>query len=385
MYSIYEISLVVIAIIILIVYTQFSSKSNECDSEENFGNFTNNASSSPVIAYINSKYNSTTDINIKKNLYIPKIFSNNTFYLDSDYNRISKLSINDLGVYVRNNVQLYFVDLLNQFTQNICGPSDFKLLLTMFANNYIQFKNIEQETNQIMSKHIILYTEVRKVQKLYNDILSNKTDKNGLNQTTMQIDSMLSDVIQQLPPVIDTLNKIKTLKFNNQYMAIDDTVDKNIVNTYKKSTCTSISIDAITGTKSIQLNQIKLYNKLNNWDKFNNNNIQFWIPFYVKINFTQEEISKSNDIQSINDVFTTIIFPKIFNYSLTLIDLMNQLKKYQSDDTIINSINFFNKYVTTYLIIYMDVITGQSDTDVLLELQNLESQVNQLYDLIIST
>lgn len=384
MYSIYEISLVIIAFIVLFIYIYTTSKSNECDSEEDFGNFTSSASTSPVIAYINSKYNLTTDINIKKSLYIPKIFSNNTFYVDSDYSRISKLSINDLCSYVKNNNILYFVDLLNQFTQDICSPSDFKLLLTMFANNYIQFKNIDQETNIILSNHMLLYTEVKKAQKLYNDMLTNKIDKNGMNQTSSQIDSILNNVIQQLPAIIDIMNKIKTLKFNNQYGNINDTVDKNSINAYKNLTCASISIDTITGSKSRLLNQIKLYNQINNRNKFNNNNnIEFWIPFYVKINFTQEDISRSNDLQSINDVFTTIIFPKIFNYSLTLIDLMNQLKKQINDDTILDGIDFFNKYVTSYLIVYIDVVTGQSDVDVLLELQDLESQVNVLYDLII--
>lgn len=384
MYSIYEISLVIIAFIVLIIYINTTSKSNECDSEENFGNFTSSASSSPVIAYINSKYNLSTDINVKKSLYIPKIFSNNAFYVDSDYTRISKLSINDLGLYVKNNNIQYFVDLLNQFTQNVCGPSDFKLLLTLFANNYIEFKNIDQEANQILSKHMLLYTEVKKAQKIYNDMLINKLEQNLYNQTITQIDTILNNVIQQLPSIIDIMNKIKTLKYNNQYATLDETVDKNSVNTYKNITCASISIDSITGSKSRLLNQIKLYNQINNRNKFNNNNIKFWIPFYVKINFTQEDISRTNDLQSINDVFTTIIFPKIFNYSLTLIDLMNQLKNQQNDDTIDNAIDFFNKYVSSYLIVYIDVVTGQSDTDVLLELQDLESQVNNLYNLIIA-
>lgn len=389
MYSIYEISLVIIAFIVLFIYINTTSRTDECDSKENFGNFgkfTNNASSSPVIAYINSKYNlSTNSIDIKKSLYIPKIFSNNTYYLDSDYARISKLSMNDLSTYVKTNVQLYFIDLLNQFTQDVCTPSDFKLLLTMFANNYIQFKNIDQETNQILSKHMIIYSEVKKAQKLYNDMLKNKIDQNGLNQTITQIDSILLNVIQQLPPIIDTINKIKTLKYNNQYGNIDETVDKNLINTYKNLTCASISIDTITGSTSRLLNQIKLYNQLNNRNKFNNNNIEFWIPLYVKINFTQEDISRANNLQSINEVFRTIIFPKIFNYTLTLIDLMNQLKEQQNDDTMNNAIDFFNKYISSYLIIYIDVVTGQSDSDVLLELQDLESQVSELYDLIIST
>jgi hypothetical protein len=385
MYSIYEISLIIIAFIVLFIYINTTSKSNECDAEENFGNFTSTANTSPVIAYINSKYNSTKDINIKKSLYIPKIFLNNAYYVDLDYSRISKLSMGDLGSYVKNNNQLYFIDLLNQFTQDICGPSEFRILLTMFANNYIQFNNIDQEANQILSKHITLYTEVKKAHKLYNDMLANnKIDLNLLNQISSQIDSILSNVIQQLPAIINIINKIKTLKYNNQYVTLDETVDKNVINTYKSIACASTSFDSITGSKSRLLNQIKSYNQKNNRNKFNKNNIEFWIPFYVKINFTQEDISRSNDLQSINDVFTTIIFPKIFNYSLTLIDLMNQLKNQQDDDTIVNAIDFFNKYVSSYLIVYIDVVTGQSDVDVLLELQDLESQVNNLYDLIIA-
>jgi len=255
----------------------------------------------------------------------------------------------------------------------------------MFANNYIQFNNIDQEANQILSKHITLYTEVKKAHKLYNDMLANnKIDLNLLNQISSQIDLILSNVIQQLPAIINIINKIKTLKYNNQYVTLDETVDKNVINTYKSITCASTSIDSITGSKSRLLNQIKSYNQKNNRNKFNKNNIKLWIPFYIKINFTQEDISRSIDLQSINDVFTTIIFPKIFNYSLTLIDLMNQLKNQQDDDTIVNAIDFFNKYVSSYLIVYIDVVTGQSDVDVLLELQDLESQVNNLYDLIIA-
>jgi len=382
MYSIYEISLVIIAFIVLFIYIQTTSKSNECESEENFGNFTNNATASPSIAYINSKYTSTTDVNIKKNLYIPKIFSNNAFYLDSDYLRISKLTINDLGSYVKNNNQLYFIDLLNQFTQDVCGPSEFKLLLNMFANKYIEFKNIDQETNQIMTKHMILYTEIKKAQQLYNDMLTKKIDQNELNQTITQIDLILNNIIQQLPPIIDTMNKIKTLKYNSKYE--NETTDKNLINTYKNLTCATTSINSITGSKSRFLNQIKLYNQLTNRNKFNRNNIQFWIPFYVKINFTEEDITRSKNLESINDVFTTIIFPKIFNYSLTLIDLTNQLKEQQNDETIENAIDFFNKYVSSYLIVYIDVVTGQSDSDLLLDLQDLESQVKELYDLVIS-
>lgn len=382
MYSIVEISLVIIAFIMLYIYFHTTSKSNECESEENFGNFTNTASSSPVIAYINSRFNSTTDINIKKGLYIPKIFSNNAFYPNSDFTRISKMSLGDLSSYVKNIVQLYFIDLLNQFTQDTCGPSDYKLILTMFANNYIQFKNIEQETNEILSKHIVLYTEVKKAQKLYNDMLKNRIDQNGLNQTITQIDLILSNVIQQLPPIINTINKIKTLKYNNIYE--NDTVDKNSINKYKNLTCASTSIDTITGSLSRTLNQIKLNNQLTNRNRFNGNNIQFWIPFYVKINFTEEDIKNSNNLQSLNEVFTSIIFPKIFNFSLTLIDLTNQLKEQQNNDTYENAIDFFNKYVSAYLIVYIDVVTGQSDSDLLLELHELEPQVRQLYDLIIS-
>ena len=360
MYSIFEISLVIIAFILLYVYFHTTSKSNECESEENFGNFTNSASSSPVIAYINSRYNSTSDINIKKGLYVPKIFSNNAFFQNSDFSRISRMTLGELSSYVKNNVQLYFIDLLNQFTQDTCGPSDYKLILTMFANNYIQFKNIEQETNEILSKHIILYSEVKRAQKLYNDMLKNRIDQNGLNQTITQIDLILSNVIQQLPPIINTINK------------------------YKNLTCASTSIDTITGSLSRSLNQIKLHNQLTNRKRFNGNNIQFWIPFYVKINFTEEDIKNSNNLQSLNEVFTSIIFPKIFNFSLTLIDLTNQLKEQQNNDTFENAIEFFNKYVSAYLIVYIDVVTGQSDSDLLLELQELESQVKQLYDLIIS-
>lgn len=382
MYSIVEISLVIIAFIMLYIYFHTTSKTNECESEENFGNFTNTASSSPVIAYINSRFNSTTDINIKKGLYIPKIFSNNAFYPNSDFTRISKMSLGDLSSYVKNIVQLYFIDLLNQFTQDTCGPSDYKLILTMFANNYIQFKNIEQETNEILSKHIVLYSEVKKAQKLYNDMLKNRIDQNGLNQTITQIDLILSNVIQQLPPIINTINKIKTLKYNNIYE--NDTVDKNSINKYKNLTCASTSIDTITGSLSRSLNQIKLNNQLTNRNRFNGNNIQFWIPFYVKINFTEEDIKNSNNLQSLNEVFTSIIFPKIFNFSLTLIDLTNQLKEQQNNDTYENAIDFFNKYVSAYLIVYIDVVTGQSDSDLLLELHELEPQVRQLYDLIIS-
>ena len=382
MYSIFEISLVIIAFILLYVYFHTTSKSNECESEENFGNFTNSASSSPVIAYINSRYNSTSDINIKKGLYVPKIFSNNAFFQNSDFSRISRMTLGELSSYVKNNVQLYFIDLLNQFTQDTCGPSDYKLILTMFANNYIQFKNIEQETNEILSKHIILYSEVKRAQKLYNDMLKNRIDQNGLNQTITQIDLILSNVIQQLPPIINTINKIKTLKYNNIYE--NETVDKNSINKYKNLTCASTSIDTITGSLSRSLNQIKLHNQLTNRKRFNGNNIQFWIPFYVKINFTEEDIKNSNNLQSLNEVFTSIIFPKIFNFSLTLIDLTNQLKEQQNNDTFENAIEFFNKYVSAYLIVYIDVVTGQSDSDLLLELQELESQVKQLYDLIIS-
>lgn len=366
----------------LYIYFHTTSKSNECESEENFGNFTNSASSSPVIAYINSRYNSTSDINIKKGLYVPKIFSNNAFFQNSDFSRISRMSLGDLSSYVKNNVQLYFIDLLNQFTQDTCGPSDYKLILTMFANNYIQFKNIEQETNEILSKHIVLYTEVKKAQKLYNDMLKNRIDQNGLNQTITQIDLILSNVIQQLPPIINTINKIKTLKYNNIYE--NETVDKNSINKYKNLICASTSIDNITGSLSRSLNQIKLHNQLTNRKRFNGNNIQFWIPFYVKINFTEEDIKNSNNLQSLNEVFTSIIFPKIFNFSLTLIDLTNQLKEQQNNETYENAIDFFNKYVSAYLIIYIDVVTGQSESDLLLELQELESQVSQLYNLIIS-
>ena len=132
------------------------------------------------------------------------------------------------------------------------------------------------------------------------------------------------------------------------------------------------------------LNQINSYNTQNNRNKFNDGNIQFWIPSYTTINLTNADIDKSNNLTSIRDVFTIIIFPKIFNYSLILIDIMTQLLNKQTDKIMIDSINFFIKYVSTYLVLYINVITGQSDSDVLLTLQKVESQVMDLYNLIIN-
>ena len=388
MYSIYEISLVIIAIIILFIYLKTTDKSDDCDGEEDFGNFTSSASTSPVIAFINSKNNSTTDINIKKTLFIPQIFSNNVFYKDSDYTLISKMTVAELGAYIKNNNIMYFIDLLNQFTQDVCSPSEFKLLLTMYANNFITFNipGIDQEAMNVLSEHMTLYIEVKKSQKLYNDLLSNnKLDQPTYNQTSTQIDFILNNVIQQFPQIDIILKKIKSLQYKNIYTSINDTVDKNSINSYKILMCKVLDLYEITSAKSRFLNQIKSYNVTNNRSKFNNNNIQYWIPFYVEISLTETDINQSNNINSVDQVFTTIIFPKIFNYSLTLIDLMNQLNDKQNNNIINDSINFFNKYIASYLIVYMNVITNQIDSNILLELQKLESSVKDLYNLLLTT
>jgi hypothetical protein len=388
MYSIYEISLIIIAIIVLFIYLKTTYKSDDCDAEEDFGNFTSSASTSPVIAFINAKSKSTTDINIKKKLFIPQIFSNNVFYKDADYGKVSKMSVDDLGAYIKNNNIMYFIDLLNQFTQDICSHSEFKLLLTMFANNYIQFKNIpsvDQEATNILSNHMSLYTNVKRAQKLYNDLLStNKFDQTTYNQTSTQIDSILNNIIQQMPQIDGILKKIKSLQFTNNYTTINETVDKNSINSYKKLMCKVSDLAGITSSKSKFLFQIKSYNSPSSKIRFSNNNIIYWIPFYVQINLSETDINQSNINTSLEEVFTSIIFPKIFNYSLTLIDLMNELNDKENDDTINDAIEFFNKYVASYLIIYMNVITDQIETDTLLQLQKLESSVKNLYDLIMA-
>lgn len=387
MYSIYEISLVIIAFVILFIYLKTTNKPGDCDGEEDFDTFTSSASTSPVIAFINAKSNSTTDINIKKTLFIPQIFSNNVFYKNDDYLKVSKMSIADIGAYIKNNNIMYFIELLNQFTQDVCSTSEFKLLLTMFANNNIQFKNIpgiaDQEATNILSNHMLLYTEVKKAQKLYNDLLStNKLDQTTFNQTSTQIDLILNKIIQEMPQIDSILKKIKSLQFKNTYTSISDTVDKNSINSYKNLMCKSSELNAIASSKSRLLNQIKSYNSSTNKIKFNNNNIQYWIPFYTQINISESDINQSNNMESVNEVFTSIIFPKIFNYSLTLIDLMNELNDIQKDDTLFDSIDFFNTYVASYLIVYMNVITKQIESDTLLQLQQLEPSVKKLYDLI---
>jgi len=389
MYSIYEISLVIIAFVILFIYLKTTNKTGDCDGEEDFNNFTSSASTSPVVAFINNKSNSSTDVNIKKTLFIPQIFSNNVFYKNDDYSKVSKMSIADIGSYIKNNNIMYFIELLNQFTQDACSPSEFKLLLTMFANNNIQFKNIpgiaDQEATNILSNHMLLYTEVKKAQKLYNDLLStNKLDQTTFNQTSTQINLILNKIIQEMPQIDSILKKIKSLQFTNTYTSITDTVDKNSINSYKNLMCKSSELNAIVSSKSRFLNQIKSYNSSTNKIKFNNNNIQFWIPFYTKINISESDINQSNNMESVNEVFTSIIFPKIFNYSLTLIELMNELNDTISDNTLSDSINFFNTYVVSYLIVYMNVITKQIDSDTLLQLQQLEPSVKNLYDLIMT-
>jgi len=377
MYTLYEISLVIIAFVVLFFYVKTTSKLNECEAEEDFGNFTNSSSSSPVIAFINSKSSTTNDINIKKILFIPKIFSNNVYYKDSDYNKISKLSLIELGAYVKNNNILLFVDLLNQFTQDLCSPSELKFVLNLFANKYITFNNIpgvSQETvNTILSTHLTLYLQVKNIQKLYIDLLSiNKIDQTTFNKLSSEIDSQLNNVIQKIPQITNILEKIKT-STNNLYVSNNDMIDRNLI-------CVTTSIDSITSNKSKSLNQIKSFNISK---KFTLTNIEYWIPFYVKLNLTDVDISQSNDYGEINEVFLKIIFPKIFNYSLTLIELMNELSLNQKNRTMINAIDFFNKYVSTYLILYISVITEQSESEDLLELQKMESKVSDLYNLLV--
>ena len=381
MYTIYEISLVIIAFVALFIYIKTTNKSNECDAEEDFGNFTNSSSSSPVIAFINSKSSSSNDINIKKLLFIPKIFSNNNYYKDSDYNKISKSSLTDIGVYVKNNNILYFIDLLNQFTQDACSPSDFKYVLNLFANKYITFTNNipglnQEDVNTILSTHLTMYLQVKNIQKLYLDFISsNIKDINTFNQGSSQIDSQLNDVIQKIPQYTNIIEKIKKSS-NNLYVANNENVDKNLI-------CVTTTFETITSNKSKSLNQIKSYNLTK---KYTLTNIKYWIPFYVnynKLNISDADISQSNDYGEINEVFLKIIFPKIFNYSLTLIDLMNELSLNQRNRTMINAIDFFNKYVSTYLILYISVITEQSESEDLLELQKMESLVSDLYNLLI--
>jgi hypothetical protein len=385
MYSIYEITLVIIAFVVLFIYIKTTSHTNECDAEEDFGNFTSSASSSPVIAYINSKSNSTNDVNIKKILFIPKVFSNNVFYKDSDYSKISKMTTSELGMYVKNNNLLYFVDLLNQFTKDGCSQSDLKFILNLFGNKYIKFNNMsnimQEDPNVVLSNHLTLYIQVKNILKSYIDLLSiNKIDITTFNKSSSEIDSTLTNIIQQLPQINNVLDKIKTS--NTNLYTQSDIVNNNLINTYKTLVCDTIKFTSITSSNSRALNQIKSYNQTK---KFNNSNIQFWIPFYVQFNLSDTDITKANTIDSIDEVFTKIIFPKIFNYSLTLIDLMNQLKNNQDRQLIIDAIDFFNKYVSSYLVIFMNVITEQSDPSLLLQLQKLESQVSSLYDLIMQT
>jgi hypothetical protein len=391
MFSFYEIILIIIAFIALFTYFKNAKELTSCESEEeeNFGNFTSAATSSPVIAYIKSKYNLTTDVNIKKTLFIPQIFSNNALYKDSDYSLVSKMSFTELGTYVKNKNTLYFIDLLNQFTQDNCDPSDLKLLLSLFANNYITFKNItltpnQEDVNTTLSKHFNLYVNVKNIAKSYFNLLTNKTDITTLNQTATQIDSTLNNVVQQLPPINTVIDKIKKINFTNNYGNFNDTVDKNSINIYKQQLCASINLNTITGSSSQFLNQIKSYNVNNNRNKFNKGNIQFWIPTYVQINLTNADIEKANNLNSVKDVFTIIIFPKIFNYSLILIDLMTKLNNNQTKDIMNKAIDFFIRYVSTYLLVYMNVITGQTEMDVLLDLQKLESRVMELYNLIMT-
>ena len=378
MYSIYEISLVIIGFIILLIYMRTTSKTSECDAEENFGNFTSNASTSPVVAFINSKSNSSNDANIKKILFIPKVFNNNAFYKDSDYKKISIMSIYELGDYVKNNNLLYFMDLLNQFTNSGCSQSDLKFVLNLYANNYITFKNIDGESEQSISKHLNLYIQVKDIFKSYINLLStNNINMNTFNNSTSNIDTTLLNIIQQLPQITSMMDKIK--KINVDKYTQSDTVTNNIIMLYKNLVCESTKFNTITSSTSRLLNLIKSYNESK---KFNNSNILFWIPFYVQFNLSKSDIDLSNTLTSLNEVFTKIIFPKIFNYSLTLIDLMEQLLSKQKRQLMINAINFFIQYVSSYLYIYMNVVTGQAENSTLLELQKLESPVTNLYSII---
>jgi hypothetical protein len=389
MYTIYEILLVIIGFIILIIYLKSTTQTNECDvdMEENFGNFTNTSNTSPIIAFITSKINTSKDINVKKSLFIPQIFSNNTFYKDIDYTKVSKLSQTDLQSYVKNNNTLYFIDLLNQFTQNACSPSDLQYILTLFANNYITFKNIpnviQEDVNNILTSHMTLYLEVKKAHGLYIELITKNITNDIYNSLTSQINIILNNVINKLPQVLDVVNKIKSLQLNKIYTNnANEPIDKNLLISYRSLICANSDLNNITNSKSAFLNQIKTFNSDTNRKKFNKTSIKYWIPSYIEISLSEHDIFQANNLNLIEEVFTTIIFPKIFNYSLTLINLMEELKNNESDDTIIQSIDFFSKYVSTYLIIYINVITEQAKSDILLQLQELEPLVVDLYNLI---
>ena len=220
-----------------------------------------------------------------------------------------------------------------------------------------------------------MYLQVKNIQKLYIDLLSiNKIDQTTFNKLSSDIDSQLNDVIQKIPQITNILEKIKT-STNNLYVSNNDMIDRNLI-------CATTSIDSITSNKSKSLNQIKSFNISK---KFTLTNIEYWIPFYVKLNLTDADISQSNDYNKIDEVFLKIIFPKIFNYSLTLIELMNELSLNQRNRTMINAIDFFNKYVSTYLILYISVITEQSESEDLLELQKMETSVSKLYNLLVKS
>jgi len=389
MYSFLEITLVIIAIILLIFYIKTTIVTTDCDLEkdEHFGNFTtNNQIQSPVVTYINKKYNDEKDLEIKKLLFIPTIFNNNSFYKDSDLNKIYGMNSKQLGDYVKNTNMMYFVDLLNAFTQDRCQQNEYKILLNMFINNYITFNNSElskifgeENVNDILENFYNLYLEVRSTYNSYLNILMTKINNiNDLTSRFNQINLTLIDVVQQYPRITNVISRLKNISFNTQTQFTDN-IDKATLNSYSNNVCsTQDNINLIKDSESMFISQIK---KINSTRKYNSSNINIWIPTYVTLSLTKADISNINNESNINDAFNKYIFPKIFNYSLIFILNLTNIKNKIKNDTILNAIDVYIKYITTYLTnyIYINIYTNNVNQ---IELQKLEPVMDKLQTLI---
>ena len=139
-----------------------------------------------------------------------------------------------------------------------------------------------------------------------------------------------------------------------------------------------------------------------NKSKFRNSDIDLWIPFFaLNISLSPNEIEKAKELNDSHLIFSQLIYPKIVSMSTDLIEKLTQLKliivknnklennqlqnnKLRQTESILKSIDIYITFLKQYGIYYIHYKYNNISGETITELQQKDSNVNQINNLILS-
>ncbi len=126
---------------------------------------------------------------------------------------------------------------------------------------------------------------------------------------------------------------------------------------------------------------------INYYSVLNKSNIELWVPFFSwDITVDNNDINKIKTFSDPENIFIQILYPKIFVKSFDLINKLDKLKLYFTQNKIIqDSFDIYINYIKEYNINYMNMKFNLINKETLLEMKKKEDKVIQIHNLLLNS